>query len=630
MRLTNARVRQFRNIVDSSEVDIDPAITCFVGKNESGKTAFLEAIWRLNPHIKVQFNELADYPRWRYRRDKKAGVIATPPTVEAIFELNDHEVSTVTEVFGPKALRNPVLRTFRNYANQLVAEADVDDFEVFKHAMQSLPEGDFRRAVIQKKTSESVIEGWKAVGKSPTDAAEKLFDSLVQRGPSSVVGSTLVSRIPTFFYFGRYSELPGRFALGPILNADLEALADPERTARALLDLGGGDTKNLTAEDYERRVAELEAAANMVTQEVLNYWSQNDRIRVSFDVDKQIETNRQGVLQVVERHLDVRLHDERHQFTTNLGTRSSGFRWFFSFIVAFSEFEGTGEDVIILLDEPGLNLHARAQRDLLRFMEERLSDHQVLFTTHSPFMVDPAGLRRVRLVEDRTGERGAAEGSIISTDVLSIDKDTVFPLQGALGYDLAQHMLIGRENLVVEGTSDLIYLSTLSRHLEELERSHLNLALLTITPVGSAANVPTFVALLGGHLNISVLVDSDSRANQRIQDMVEKGLLQSQRLLFVGDVIGAKRADIEDLFTPDEYLKLYNAAFTNSLSEADLPADSRPLVKRIEAVVGAFDHGRPAEVLMRKAEDHLPGLSDETLARFEKLFANINASLASS
>jgi energy-coupling factor transporter ATP-binding protein EcfA2 len=614
-------------VVDSSEVAIEPDVTCFVGKNESGKTAFLEALWRLNPHIPTKFIPLKDYPRWRYSRDKKAGLVETTVPVEAVFELDEGEVSRIQETFGSQALNSRSLRAHRDYENRLLIAADVDPLRVLEHVMQALPEGVLRSAVTQEKSVESIAEAWKSAAAAPGDPAEKLFHDLVERSPAIVVGAALADELPKFFYFGRYSELPGRFPLTRILQTPLEKLDDGERTARSLLELGGGEGANLTAEDYERRVAELEAAANMVTQEVLEYWTQNDRIRVSFDVDKQIESDSYGA-RLVERYMDVRLHDDRHAFTTNLGTRSSGFRWFFSFIVAFSEMEGRDEDVVILLDEPGLNLHARAQKDLLRFIEERLApNHHVLFTTHSPFMVDPAHLRRARLVEDRTGEKGAPEGSVITTDVLSIDKDTVFPLQGALGYDLAQHLLIGRENLVVEGTSDLIYLTTLSRHLQDLGRIHLDLATLSVTPAGSAANVPTFVALLGGHLHLTVLVDSDSRANQRISDMVSRGMLHSKRLIFVGGITGAKQADIEDLFEPAEYLKLYNAAFGDDLAEGDLPPDARPLVKRIEVARSAFDHGRPAEVLMRKAEEHLPSLSEATLRRFELLFEKVNASL---
>src|SRR5882762_10710459 len=89
----------------------------------------------------------------------------------------------------------------------------------------------------------------------------------------------------------------------------------------------------------------------------------------------------------------------------------------------------------VKLDEPGLSLHARAQADLLRYINEQLRPHyQVLYTTHSPFMIDADDLLSARTVEDvvvkdkATGEE-RLYGTKVSRDVLSTDPDTVSPLQ---------------------------------------------------------------------------------------------------------------------------------------------------------------------------------------------------------
>jgi hypothetical protein len=130
---------------------------------------------------------------------------------------------------------------------------------------------------------------------------------------------------------------------------------------------------------------------------------------------------------------------------------------------------------------------------------------------------------------------------------------------------------LGANSLVIEGTSDFIYISALSRHLEGLGRSHLDLRRWTLTSVGGTSGVPTFVALLGSRLNVTVLVDAGAKVNQRLTDMVAKGLLESQRLVTVCQAIGKARADIEDFFTPDEYVALYNKAFGTSVKAPDLP-----------------------------------------------------------
>jgi len=305
-----------------------------------------------------------------------------------------------------------------------------------------------------------------------------------------------------------------------------------------------------------------------------------------------------------------------------LDQHSTGFRWFFSFLAAFSEFEHGGEQVILLLDEPALGLHARAQGDFLRFIEEGLApNHQVLYTTHSPFMVQPGKLERVRLVEDK----GRETGSRVSSDVSGTDADTLFPLQGALGYDLVQHLFISPNNLVVEGPSDFTYLVLISDHFREIgNREPLDLRW-SIVPVGGADLIPTFVALLGNHLDLTVLVDAKKGGHQKLEVLSAHGLLSNQRIVTIGDITGNAAADIEDLFSVGDYLSLFNETFAATLAQTDIPGND-PIVRRIARKLGGprFDHGRPADVFLRHRDRIIPTLSEEKFERFETLFKRIN------
>jgi len=132
-------------------------------------------------------------------------------------------------------------------------------------------------------------------------------------------------------------------------------------------------------------------------------------------------------------------------------------------------------------------------------------------------MVQPGKLERVRLVQDG----GRAVGSRVTDNVLSPDRDTLFPLQGALGYDMVQHLFIAPHNLVVEGSSDFTYLSILSTFLNSLGQIGLN-PKWSIVPVGGADLIPTFVALLGHHLELTVLIDSRKEGHQRLQQLTQR------------------------------------------------------------------------------------------------------------
>jgi hypothetical protein len=168
---------------------------------------------------------------------------------------------------------------------------------------------------------------------------------------------------------------------------------------------------------------------------------------------------------------------------------------------------------------------------------------------------------------------------------------------------------------------------TVSEHLSSLGRIGLD-PRWTLVPAGGAGNIPTFVSLLGAHLDVTVLVDSTQEGSQRLIEFADRGILQKQRLISVASVTGTKEADIEDLFEPAEYLALYSEAFGQAVRESDL-AGGDPLIRRIERKVGTkFDHGRPANVLLRKKEDVLASLSSSTLDRFEELFKRINSTLS--
>ena len=347
------------------------------------------------------------------------------------------------------------------------------------------------------------------------------------------------------------------------------------------------------------------------------YWKQNPDLEVQIDVDKQTVNVQQGQ-QSVARYLDIRLRDRRTGYSNNFSQRSSGFQWFFSFLAAFSEFEDHAAP-IVLLDEPALTLHGKAQADFLRFINERLAPSSpVLYTTHSPFMIEADRLERVRIVEDK----GPPEGAICSQDILSSDPNSL-PLQASLGYDIAQTLFVGPNNLVVEGTSDYIYLIVMSQACVASGRAGLN-QLWRILPAGGATNIPTFVSLVGPHLDVTVLADSDTQGMQRITNMVAQKVLVGHRLILAKVAAGTHDADIEDLFTDGDYLKIYNKAFNASLKVGDLPAGSR-IDKRIEGHAGTFIHGEVAEALLR-AHGSL-SFTDTTLDRFAKLFDAINATI---
>ena len=622
MHLRSFHVRVFRNVIDSGPIEVNRS-TCIVGKNEAGKSSIIEALHRLNPAKPCPLVLLDDYPRWLKKEHETSGAIDKAVPISAEFELSEEELSEIEETFCEGVLDGPVFTARRKYSGDLELTLPISQARFIAWFVQENVDG----AAIGTKlngaaSSSDLIKKLAAVAEEksesgePTPAAQaaKLakaqLDEMLDGSPhlKAAIEKTVRAWIPKTFLFGEYSQLRGRYNLTaeviPALNAppkdeDVQAAADFLRLAKA-------DTKNVSTWDFEQLNAELEAVSSQLTRKVKANWKQNQHLKLRVRIEPEQQPNGN-----IERFLQFRVEDTRHDFSNRLDRRSTGFRWFVSFMASFFEFQ-KDENIILLLDEPGLSLHARAQKDLLDAIDTNLTEgRQVIYTTHSPFMVRTEALGQVRIVEDK----GPDLGAVVTNEAGAIsDPDTLFPLQAALGYDVAQNIFIGNRNILLEGTSDFIYLTALSTHLGSLDRARFptNCRLL---PAGGATNIPTFIALLGGKVGIVVLLDGKAQ-RQRIDTAITQGRLKASNVLSVEQFCNVKGADIEDLFEPDEYLKVYNAALGTNLKAVDLQGQDR-IVKRIERAAGDFDHGRVAAHFLGRQNEIIPTLSAQTLKRFE-------------
>lgn len=638
MLLKSVQIDHFKHILDSTSVEIQPDITCLVGKNESGKTAFLEALRRLKPaQGNVDFNVGKHYPAWLEKMHKRQGKnLEHSKPIQVLFELSDADVAAVEAVFGEGVLTSRTFRLGRRYDNRYTHEFQASEETAVANTVAGidLP----KKVTTATAGAKSFTELSKAVAliaeKNGEDqqvqtACKALTDKIVNLIPengnfTTRVWQLLFARVPKFFFYSDYSRLPGKVRIRELLEADAEKLDEDDQTALSLLKLAGSDQDYLLDPDYETRKRELENVANAISQDVLQYWTTNTDLRVLIDISQTTEKRQDGQ-HAVHDEMHVRMYDNRHMLSLPFDERSSGFQWFFSFLTAFSRYEYDDTPVIILLDEPALGLHAKAQKDFLRFIEERLARRcQVVYTTHSPFMIQPDHLERARLVEDK----GRDTGAVTTSDVLTTDRDTLFPLQAALGYDIAQHLFIAKDNLVVEGPSDFLFMQTISARLIEDGREGLD-PRWSIMPLGGADVIPAFVALLGSHLDVTVVVDSRKEGHQKLTGLAKAGFLAEKRIITIGEITGGKMADIEDLFTKDDYVALYNTAFGKKIKAADLTGTD-PIVQQIARAEGVqrYDHNAPAEVLLRERAKRVAALSAETLGAFEALFKRINGTLA--
>lgn len=662
MELKSFRIRNFRSINDSGEIDVS-RITALLGRNESGKSNILRALHSLNPADGFEkLKPIKDFPRHR----KLSECNDNTPVVDSTWELTTYEQGRLAEIW-PNAQGVTEVSVGRRYGDK-------------RYVGIGAPDGAFDLAAI-KADARKIDAAVKAAAAKLTDDSKTLLDIAANTFVTSIsVGATaakwaetaapalaalrqalatadveltdaqdqrvialeemaeaipqnelahtkarswVIERLPVFLYLEDYPEIEGhqdiaqfllRKSQGQQTNADLNF----EKLCK-VAGLSPQQLQELSkSNDQETRGQLANRAGSVVTTAIRKRWKDRE-LKVRFNLDAH--------------HFDTLVSDPNsvYDVEVNLDERSRGFQWFFAFYVVFAADteDGDADGAILLLDEPGLYLHARSQGDLLRHLEDDFSN-QVVYTTHSPFMVPTHQLDWVRTVN-------IAEevGTTVSNDP-SGDARTLFPLQAALGYDLAQSLFVGPNNLVVEGVTDFWVLSAVSSRLNEQGKVGLD-ERLTITPAGGAQKVHYMVALLTSEqLNVLVLFDDEKDAKATRDDLVKGKMIRSDSVVFASEAFetAPAEADIEDLLDPAVYEKLVREAYAKELKGKKLELNARVprVARRFEAAFDElfipFHKTRPARLFLQKmATDPSSVLSADSEDRFERLCKTINALL---
>ncbi|MDY2988317.1 MAG: AAA family ATPase [Oscillospiraceae bacterium] len=632
IRLVKATINRYKCIEKEQSFDVESNITVLVGMNESGKTSILESLSKANyfeDDDAFKFNAIHDYPRKQKKAMDKSGVI--PEAVKLQYEIDDELKTAIEEDVGVaiQSTRFSFTRKYDNSKLWTVSFVNKNDFIKAKAKAVGIKNKEQIEALIKisnasefdaflknqsAETDDAILEQIKSLKKYFENKSN--WDNCIDE---YITITYLVPNLPKFMYYDDYYMLPARVSLNGIASNSNATSAD--KTAKALLELADIDVdKVIKSTNYEEFIAELEATQLTITDELFKYWTTNKNLKILFNIDKVEQVDNRNNTRIVDHVLDIRVQNQRSGVSLPLSNRSKGFNWFFSFLVWFMKIQENRDDTyILLLDEPGLNLHAKAQNDLLKFLCDLSENYQIIYTTHSPFMINTENLNQVRTVLEKD------DGTHISESVQEKDPNTLFPLQAALGYDLAQNLFVAKKNLLVEGIADLTYLTILSSMLNDSGRISLKDDVV-IVPTGGADKIATFVSLLrGNELSMVCLLDTftDKSSQARLNNLTVQNIIKEKKIIFYHDVLNRKFADVEDMFSVDDYLNLYNGALEKNISRADID-DSLPILPQLKKLNNGkdFNHYTPANYLAKNVSSLQ--LSDETLEHFENLFQTVN------
>lgn len=635
MKLVQVTINKYKSFLTQQTVSIEDSVTRLVGKNESGKTAFLEALAKYNyfdkSDKKFVYDKTHDYPRNELKTYEQQNPNNSCIVVSCVFEISDTLLKEIQDDVGKGTFNQKTIEIghkyngSRTFAVKSSTKAFISHF-LSKYTITSDKMNELDKAKNVKELYEALCADaeLKSIAESlKINYINKAFSGFGDDVVGGYIAQTYIEpNMPQFWYFDEYYALPGQISLTKFNNKTIDVNFTKEQfdITTALFSLAGIDvSKLLTDNNHEAFISELEATSNSITDKFLEYWSTNNNLEIQFEIQTVGS----------DKLLNIRIRNTKHRVTLPLKNRSKGFVWFFSFLVWFSKIENK-KNIIILLDEPGLNLHADAQNDLLRYIDEQLATkYQVIYTTHSPFMIDSAKLHEVRTVYD---SNDAKIGSIISDALEEKDKATLFPLQAALGYDIAQNLYISPKNLLVEGVADLVYLTLISDRLRSLGKPYLNEDI-TIVPVGGLDKIATFISLLRGNkLKMACLLDTfvDQKGKARMSDLIRDKIIKDNNVIFFDEFTPQiNPSEIEDMFSPAEYIELFNNEFVEYANIDVVKIDPKhSIIQQINKIIGQkrFNHYRPAKYLSKNPQK-VEALSEDTLMRFSTAFERINVAL---
>lgn len=593
MRLRKFRVRAYRCIHDSGEITVGD-LAAFVGRNESGKTTILQALTLLNRDEKVSELDLCDE-----LSEELKGEIRL---VEGEFELSSNETRLLRQSFPglseikkvklfrtnkkPKVHyefediqisedKNRELNSWENFSKQILNFLDTIPNHVRIQINTKFFEGhppknqetfDDEMAEFSNQfhvianQEPKIIEEWGKIYKDPENQFSKLLSGDSEK--TALENFIAAELHPRFVYFSDYKKIYGNINLNEYLRDEKEEQVrsiefveefDKAETVRNLFYLAELDIKALdeVKGTPSKCIKVLNTASNRLTKKLNPAWK-GDPIHVD------LRYNPGNIMSVVISDIH---HDGTVTNTGLLNRRAEGFKWTFSFIVNFAAETQRAElkEAILLLDEPARNLHPTQQRGISDLLKNLAGSNQVLYATHSPFMIfdyTPGNLLVVELDKRK-------HLSKIFYDYWNADDKTLTPILYGLSRGLVESIVdreIGtnsRPVIIVETMSDAMYLNAFDKFLQDpnISMNPLNV----VAAYNKNSVLPLAIFYRNHGYKTFILLDNSGESKQISAQLVSNEFSPIQTIFFERE--GKNLESIEDYIVVEDYLHAVNQTY---------------------------------------------------------------------
>ena len=624
MRLRRFRIRAFRCIHDSGDVTVGD-LAAFVGRNESGKTTILQGLILLNRDEIVSDLDLCDEMVEELKSEIKVA--------EGVFELNEHEREFVKERFPSLDIKRlKIFRTNKNPEIQYDFEdgkigeeqntnlrswqsitSDLQNFiDTIPNHIQERLDTDFFQLRSPPKTiggfkkdlqifdeniksvaseEEEVVSEWNELYPKILENSDGFLNTSERLELEEFIKDNLHPRI---VYFSDYKKILGNINLQDYLhgvksstsgNVEYVEEFDRVETVRNLFYLAELELDKL--EEYQNSPSKLIKLLNQASKKLtsrLNPAWKGEPIHV------ELRFNPGNIMSVIisDVHRDGTITN-----TGLLNRRAEGFKWTFSFIINFAAETQRSElkEAILLLDEPARNLHPTQQRGISDLLKNLAGTNQVLYATHSPFMIfdyTPGNLLVVEL--ERKNHL-----SKIYYEYWKADDATLIPILYGLSRGLVESTVdreIGsnsRPIIIVETMSDTMYLNAFDKFLQD---PNISMNPLNVIPAYNKNSVLPLAIFYRDHgYNTFILLDNDNESKQIAEQLKNNKFSEVQTIFFERE--GKLLQSIEDYMTTEDYLyavnqtyeiKLRKQGFENLTSNQVMVQGKKGVVENLTAV----------------------------------------------
>ncbi len=570
-KLLKFRIQQFRSIIDSDWIDTQDN-TCLIGTNESGKTNLLIGLWKLIPANNEIILPLNDYPRKKYvdyQKTKGEEIFAS-----GHYELNEESIKSIRGIFTKPA--PPPKENEAKQPDEIIEIADIVEIS---------------EIMIHRKFNGSYIIEFPKM----TEELRKQINITKEAEIS------ILNIIPKFVYYSDYGNLDSEIYLPHVIeNFKRSDLGEKERakvrSLKVLFDFVqlqpekiqelGEETQGTSDEDEiadererkkEREIL-LQSASSKLTKEFKEWWKQGN-YRFRFQADGN--------------HFRIWVSDEQRPEEIELEGRSKGLQWFFSFFLVFLvESNATHSNCILLLDEPGLSLHPVAQFDLIKFFTSLATQNQIVYTTHSPFLVNPDNLANVKAVF--VDDKGTSN---VSSDLRRNSKfadKSIFPVHAAIGLTISDTLLLGCQPVLVEGQSDQIYLQLIKNFLSG-KGKYKNSKEMVFIPTGGVRGMSAVINIVTGRENELpyAIIDSDAPGKEKAINLKKDLYKQHQDKIIEIDGLLSRKGDfeLEDIMPVEELAKVFSKRYRGKQQDFEyILTSTEPIINQMEKFAKENNH----------------------------------------